>query len=182
LFYCLRFETSLFFASYDLQGYGGGIRPRLHSGLLTYVYLSESDLLYDWQFIANQFVLAPSSLRLTARFFSQLNTWGHSPLYNILSEERMGLLFTIAAGPCQRIYSRVRVPWDSRPYFTVSDSGLPFLSSPTIRRATVEVFDPASTQQTFGVLLFSASPPIVSPPYRGGGVWVLLRHRELCRR
>jgi hypothetical protein len=28
--YCLRFETSLFVASYDSQGYGGGIRPRLH--------------------------------------------------------------------------------------------------------------------------------------------------------
>jgi hypothetical protein len=29
---CLRFETSLFVASYDSQGYGGGIRPRLHTG------------------------------------------------------------------------------------------------------------------------------------------------------
>jgi hypothetical protein len=32
IFYCLRFETSLFVASYDSQGYGGGIRPRLHTG------------------------------------------------------------------------------------------------------------------------------------------------------
>jgi hypothetical protein len=31
-FYSLRFETSLFVASYDLQRYGGGIRPRLHIG------------------------------------------------------------------------------------------------------------------------------------------------------
>jgi hypothetical protein len=29
--YCLRFETSLFVASYDSQGHGGGIRPRLHT-------------------------------------------------------------------------------------------------------------------------------------------------------
>jgi hypothetical protein len=36
----------------------------------------------------------------------------------------------------------VRVPWDSRPYFTVSDLRLPFSSPPTTRRATVEVFDP----------------------------------------
>jgi hypothetical protein len=37
-------------------------------------------VLYDWQFTAKQFVLAPSPLRLTARiFFSQLNTCGHSP-------------------------------------------------------------------------------------------------------
>jgi hypothetical protein len=33
VFYCLRFETSLFVASYDSQGHGGGIRPRLHTGL-----------------------------------------------------------------------------------------------------------------------------------------------------
>jgi hypothetical protein len=32
IFYCPRFETSLFVASYDSQGYGGGIRPRLHTG------------------------------------------------------------------------------------------------------------------------------------------------------
>jgi hypothetical protein len=32
IFYCLRFETSLLAASYDSQGYGGGIRPRLHRG------------------------------------------------------------------------------------------------------------------------------------------------------
>jgi hypothetical protein len=29
VFYCLRFETSLFVASYDTQGHGGGIQPRL---------------------------------------------------------------------------------------------------------------------------------------------------------
>jgi hypothetical protein len=32
IFYCLRFETTLFVASYDSQGHGGGIRPRLHIG------------------------------------------------------------------------------------------------------------------------------------------------------
>jgi hypothetical protein len=32
IFYCLRFETSRFVASYDSQGHGGGIRPRLHTG------------------------------------------------------------------------------------------------------------------------------------------------------
>jgi hypothetical protein len=32
IFYCLRFETSLFIASYDSQGDGGGTRPRLHTG------------------------------------------------------------------------------------------------------------------------------------------------------
>jgi hypothetical protein len=31
IFYCLTFETSLFIASYDSQGHGGGIRPSLHT-------------------------------------------------------------------------------------------------------------------------------------------------------
>jgi hypothetical protein len=43
-------------------------------------------------------------------------------------------------------HSWVQVPWDLRPYFTVSDSRLPFSSPPTTHRAMVEVFDPASTQ------------------------------------
>jgi hypothetical protein len=61
-------------------------------------------------------------------------------------DERTGLSFTAAAGARQRNNSRVRVPWDSRPYFTISESRIPFSSSTTTRRATVEVFDSASTQ------------------------------------
>jgi hypothetical protein len=64
------------------------------------------------------------------------------------SVERTGLSFVYAAGPRQRSHSRVRVPWDSRPYFTVSDLRLPFSSPPTTRRFTVEAFDLASTQVT----------------------------------
>jgi hypothetical protein len=45
-------------------------------------------------------------------------------MWGALSDERTGLSFTLAAGPRQRSHSRVRVPWDSRPYFTVSDSRL----------------------------------------------------------
>jgi hypothetical protein len=63
-------------------------------------------------------------------------------MWGALSDERMGLSFTIAAGASQRNHSRVRVPWDSRPYFIVSDSRLPFSSPPTTRRATVELFEP----------------------------------------
>jgi hypothetical protein len=65
-----------------------------------------------------------------------------------LSDERMGLSSTIAAGPHLRTQSLVGVPWDWRPYFTVSDSRLPFSSPPTTRRVTLEVFDPASTRAT----------------------------------
>jgi hypothetical protein len=39
IFYCLRFKTSLFVASYDSQGHGGGIRPRLHTGEVQFTEL-----------------------------------------------------------------------------------------------------------------------------------------------
>jgi hypothetical protein len=86
----------------------------------------ESELLYDWRFTANQFDLATSPLRLTARI--SFLKWTPVVIVLILYELRMGPTFTIAAGPRQRIHSRVRVPWDSRPYFTVSDSRFLFLS------------------------------------------------------
>jgi hypothetical protein len=56
-------------------------------------------------------------------------------MLGVLSDERTVLSFAIATGPRQRSHSRVRVPWDSRPYFTVSDSRLPFSSPPMTRRA-----------------------------------------------
>jgi hypothetical protein len=77
---------------------------------------------------------------ITCVTFTVLFLWG------ALSDERTGLSFIYAAGPCQCNLSLVRVPWDSRPYFTVSDLRLPFSSPPTTRRVTVEVFDPASTR------------------------------------
>jgi hypothetical protein len=78
-----------------------------------------------------------------------LLTWG------ALSDEREGLSFTTAAGPRQRSHSRVRVQWDSSPYFTVSDSRLLFSSPPTTRRATMEVFDPASTRDFLRLVMKS---------------------------
>jgi hypothetical protein len=42
----------------------------------------------------------------------------------LLPEEKIGLSFTIAAGPRQRSHSRILVPRDSWPHFTVSDSRL----------------------------------------------------------
>jgi hypothetical protein len=64
---------------------------------------------------------APWDLRPDFSF--QINTCGHSP-YVTSSLERMCLSFTIAAGPRQRIHSQVRVPQESWPHFTVSDSRL----------------------------------------------------------
>jgi hypothetical protein len=73
-------------------------------------------------------------------------------MWGALSAERTGLSLTIAAGPRKRSHSRVRAPGDSRPYFTVSNSSLPFSSPPTTRRVTVEVFNSASTRNYTAVL------------------------------
>jgi hypothetical protein len=54
-------------------------------------------------------------------------------MWGTLSDERTGLSFAVATGPRQRTHFGVRVPWDSRPYFTVSDSRLHFSSPPTTR-------------------------------------------------
>jgi hypothetical protein len=51
-------------------------------------------------------------------------------------------------GSVVRSNFRVRVPWNSWPHFTVSDSRLLSPSPPSTRRATVELFDPASTRDT----------------------------------
>jgi hypothetical protein len=66
--------------------------------------------------------------------------------WGALSDERTGLSFVCAVGHCQRSLPRVLVPWDLRPYFTVSDFRLFFSSPPTTRMVTAEVFDPASTR------------------------------------
>jgi hypothetical protein len=43
-------------------------------------------------------------------------------MWGALSDERTVLSLTTAAGPRQRSHSRIRVPLDSRSYFTVADS------------------------------------------------------------
>jgi hypothetical protein len=64
-------------------------RPNLRKARFCSQRETESKLLYDWRFTANQFVLASSPLRLTARFFfSQLNTCGHSPYVTSLCYDR----------------------------------------------------------------------------------------------
>jgi hypothetical protein len=55
-------------------------------------------------------------------------------MWDGLSDERTDLSFITATGPRQRRYSQVRDPWDSRPYFTVSNSSLTFSSPPYVGR------------------------------------------------
>jgi hypothetical protein len=105
-------------------------------------------------------------------FFSIEHPRSYS-LYNILSDERMGLSFTISAVPRQRSHSRARVPRDSTiifyplrfetpptlrarfPYLYPPGTGwpgynprhwVPFSSSSTTRRARVEIFESASAR------------------------------------
>jgi hypothetical protein len=59
-------------------------------------------------------------------------------LWGALSDERMRLSFVYATGPCRRSLSRVRVPWISRPYFTVSVLRLPLSSPPTNSQRTID--------------------------------------------
>jgi hypothetical protein len=91
-----------------------------HTNLLLFSE-SESELLYEWRFIANQFVLATSPSRPTTRnFIFQVNTCGCSPHVTSF----------LARGWCG---------YTPRHW-------VPFSSPPTTRRATVEVFEPGSTR------------------------------------
>jgi hypothetical protein len=90
-------------------------------------------------------------LGLMTRYLLQFDSYG-SFLWGALSDERTGLSFVYASGPCHRSVSRVRFPWDLRPYFTVSHLRLPFSSPPTTRRITLEVFNPASWRQSPSLL------------------------------
>jgi hypothetical protein len=108
---------------------------------------SESELLYDWRFPANQFVLAPSPLRLTARIlFSQFNCCGHSPHMTSSLTRRwvchLHLLLALASafsGPS---------PVGLVTIFYCLSFETSLLSPPTTRRVTLEVFDPATTRET----------------------------------
>jgi hypothetical protein len=57
-FYCLSFETSLFVASYDSQGHGGGIRPHLHT--VSPLCQSQSHIATDGQSVCLSWCRAPS--------------------------------------------------------------------------------------------------------------------------
>jgi hypothetical protein len=96
---------------------------------------------------------------ITAKTVGGLLMWG------ALSDKRRSLSFTIAPGTRQRSHPWVWVPWDSWPYFTVSDLWLPFSSPPTTRRATVKIFDLTSTW----CCLFLLQTVLLITPMQGPG-------------
>jgi hypothetical protein len=105
---------------------------------------SKSELYCDWWSV-NQEVLVSSPTRYLLPFDSYSLVFVRGPF-----DERMGLSFVYAAGPRQHSLSWVCVPWDSRPYFTVSLLRLPFPLPSTARRVTIYVFHLASTRVSSG--------------------------------
>jgi hypothetical protein len=77
--------------------------------------------------------------QLASLSWCQAPIWGPRPdfcycqavagllMWGTISDERMGLLFAISAGPCPcwHSHSQVKVPWDSWLHFTASDLRLP---------------------------------------------------------
>jgi hypothetical protein len=133
---------------------------------------SESELLYDWRFTVNQFVLATGPLKLTTSIFFQVNTCCHSPYVtssltrgwvsrlqlqlavasavNLRSESRgtHNHIILSQIGDCPNLEGQVPVfisPGRGWSDYT-SRHWVPFSWPPKTRRATVEVFDPASTR------------------------------------
>jgi hypothetical protein len=61
IFYSLRFDTSLFVASYDSQSHGGGIRPLLHTEYITlFKSQTQSHIATNGQSVSKSWCRAPS--------------------------------------------------------------------------------------------------------------------------
>jgi hypothetical protein len=82
---------------------------------------SQSYIATDGQSVSKSWCRAPSGAHYQIFItVTVLFLWGALP------NERTSLSFLYAAGPCQRSLSRVRVPWDSRPYFMSQIWDFPF--------------------------------------------------------
>jgi hypothetical protein len=162
---------------------------------------SDSESLYAWRFKANHFILARSPVRLTTRFFFQLNIWFSSPaVTSSLMRVWVCCLQLLLASPAQsfsgpipaelvyRLKFEIPPTWRARsPYLYLPGTGWhgyaprhqrPFSSLPTTRRATVEVFDPSSTPE-FAFILVCTAAYIVSGLH--GKCWLLVCiHGNLC--
>jgi hypothetical protein len=143
------------------------------------------ELLYDWRFIANQFVLATIPLRLTTRiFFPQLNTYGFSP--HVTSSLTRGWVYRLEllpvslaqsflvpspAGPMKNVtVSHSKLPQPGGPGLLICipheyggsaitpSTGIHFSSPPTTSRTMVEVFEPAPHGEHTSILVHFEYP------------------------
>jgi hypothetical protein len=116
IFYCLRFEASIFVSSYYTQGYGGGIRPRLHpESDFSWVWV----LCYDRRSVGQSVLEWSTHLGLTTRFLLPSDSCGFVDVGHSLWREDGSVIYN-CCWLSQRSHSRVQAPWHSRPYFTVS--------------------------------------------------------------
>jgi hypothetical protein len=78
---------------------------------------SNSKLLYEWRFTANQFVFAPSPLTLTSRYiFFQLNSYGNRPYVTSSLTRRWGCLLWICLAFRQLYLSHITCYWKFLPF------------------------------------------------------------------
>jgi hypothetical protein len=96
----------------------------MSSSLLSCSRHSKSKSYYDRRSVG-QSVLVSSPIWGPRPEFCYCQTFAGLLMWDVFSDERAGLSFIIAAGLRQRSNFRVRVPRDSWPNFTVSDSKLP---------------------------------------------------------
>jgi hypothetical protein len=114
---------SLFVASFDSKGYGGGIWPSLHKGSSVVLDQSQSYVRTDGQSASLSWCQAPIWGLRPDLYYCQ--TVACLLMRGAFFDERTGLPFTIAAGHCQCSHSWVRVPRDLWSYIPVSDLRLP---------------------------------------------------------
>jgi hypothetical protein len=109
---------------------------------LTLNYWTLSSLTNGWSRIKVKVkIFFTTDGQLVSLSWCQAPIWGLRPhfyyrqaiadllIWGAVSDERTGLPFTVSDGPRQCSHSRVLVPGDSWPYFTVSDSRLPNLEA-----------------------------------------------------
>jgi hypothetical protein len=103
---------------------------------------SESELLYDWRFTANQFVLAPRPLIFKTRIFFSVTVLIKHPLWR----ENWSVIYNCCWPSPAHLFSGPSPVGLATIVYSLRFR-LSFLSPPTTVRAMVEVFDPASTRE-----------------------------------
>jgi hypothetical protein len=106
--------------TYFYEEHGSPVIPPA-TGLFGFMKL-KLKLIYDRRSVGKSLLVSSSHLKPVTRFFVFHPTVAGFLIWAALPDQRIGLnlTHTIASGPCQSSHSRVQVPQNSWPYFTVS--------------------------------------------------------------